>query len=134
MRIIKEFNPFTAILVLMMVILGFTGISLGLTNLNTMDTKNILERVDESTTITEQIVESGRTRSVLLSELNQTQQIIEEARQNQTERLLSIFFDRSVNHTNAILNNTNGIIHLLENISEAINNLPKGDAATTITN
>lgn len=118
----------------MMVILGFTGISLGLTNLNTMDTKNILERVDESTTITEQIVESGRTRSVLLSELNQTQQIIEEARQNQTERLLSIFFDRSVNHTNAILNNTNGIIHLLENISEAINNLPKGDAATTITN
>lgn len=113
MKRIRTINPLTALTVMMMVVLGFSAISVGLTNLNTLDTRNLLTKANDTITNTRDILQSGNRTRAIIDELRETGRLAEESRQNQTASLLPIFF-KQFNQTDIMANQTAEMLNATE--------------------
>lgn len=114
---IRTMNPLAALMILIMIVIGFSAISLGLTNLTSFD-------IRKSVTNTEDIIESGNRTNILIREMsNQTESM------NNLTRLILAFQTETEENRQALanvlvpalqrsFNQTESIEELVQNLSE----------------
>ena len=123
-QIKAKFTPFTAISIMLMVVVVFGAISLILVTTLSIDIKNVIDQVNLTTRntnfVAEQIAEvffSQNRTNTIIDEIGIVQQAIRDERRNQTESLLPIFLESfsQTEHTNdLVVNLTNSVQELTE--------------------
>lgn len=100
------------IIILQLVIVAFFGLLFIGVQLQSIDVKQILLQNIETTNDTNEIISSGNRTSTIINEIREFGRVSEESRQNQTERLLPIFF-RQFNQTDRIEDVAQNLTELL---------------------
>lgn len=99
-KIRQRFNPFTAIVIMITIVVIFIAADIILSALDSGNTKFLIEQVNITTEntnkladrIADVVVSANRTQSIL-NELKQTQQLINQSDVEQQELLLPAFFE-----------------------------------------
>lgn len=108
-------SPIGGIMIMMIVLMIFIGMSTALVNLNFIET-------NKATRNTNELISSNNRTNTIINEVRDFQHFINERDENQTAELLPIFM-KNFNQTNELVNATNDLKDIIPDAASAINNV-----------